>query len=150
MKQILLFLIFYSCFLLSCKSKSGDSKTIDNTFTDYIKNNFPKEYIKDSSIFLIIPNHYCISCKKIVISLLEKTNKINNFYIISRSNNIIFDSTENVLLIDKAGKFEKLDLGVNSAAILFRCHNKIEYITEINYHSVPKIEYYLSQFANYR
>mgnify|MGYP001190365118 FL=1 len=57
-----------------------------------------------------------------------------------------YDSMFNQILIDFNGNFELLDLGVNSASIIFLKSNKIEYITEINNYSLPKIEKYLKEY----
>jgi len=68
-------------------------------------------------------------------------------YIISQSYNSQYDSMFNQILVDFNGNFELLDLGVNSAAIIFLKSNKIEYITEINNYSLPKIEKYLKEYT---
>lgn len=146
MKHILLFLIFFSWGFSACNTKSKNTKTVDEIFTSYLKENFPKNKFENSSIFLIEPKRYCTSCHKTVSYILDKTATSKNMYIISQSYNSQYDSMFNQILIDFKGNFELLDLGVNSASIIFLKSNKIEYITEINNYSLPKIEKYLKEY----
>lgn len=147
MKHILLFLIFHSWGFTTCNIAGKNTKTVDEIFTSYLKENFPKNKFENSAIFLIEPNRYCTSCHKNVSYILDKTATSKNMYIISQSYNSQYDSMFNQILVDFNGNFELLDLGVNSAAIIFLKSNKIEYITEINNYSLPKIEKYLKEYT---
>ncbi|MFZ1526663.1 MAG: hypothetical protein WAT22_17710 [Saprospiraceae bacterium] len=140
MRQNLLFLILISYVFTSCEPKHKQVKSINENFNRYINETFPNVKFKDTAIFLLIPDRYCKACQTQVSSLLRKLEKSDNFYIIASQNNLITDSFEMEVILDKTKKFEKLDLGVNSAAIVFRLNDKIKYISEINDFNLPKID----------
>lgn len=151
MRRLLLFLIFTNSVIYSCKYGNSDVNTkaqsISIIFNKYIDSTFPDVEFQDTSIIFIIPDRYCISCKKLTTELLESYGQSSNIYIIASSDNFLQNSIKNEILTDKSGKYNNLDLGVNSSAYIIRINKEIHYISEINYTSVDKINELFKTYA---
>lgn len=76
---------------------------------------------------------------------MYKLESSENTYIIKQHSSPILESSNIKILVDKKGKFEKLNLGINTAGFILLVDGSIQFISEITPINQSKIEKVLNE-----